>query len=112
MAAQRSAIQGVLLSTFPNTQVVVNAPLQMQRAVDALGQASGQVQAHDLERLLSLVGTLVPPGQLPPNLEFAAGELRMSPWSADAISTQRLRDGVQAHAYRSRLDGTTLVISP
>lgn len=112
VAAQRSAIQGVLLSTFPNTQVVVNAPLQMQRAVDALGQASGQVQAHDLERLLSLVGTLVPPGQLPPNLEFAAGELRMSPWSADAISTQRLRDGVQAHAYRSRLDGTTLVISP
>lgn len=111
LTAQRGAIQAVLLSTFPNTPVVIDAPLQMQRAVDALGQASGQAQAHDLERLLELVGTLVPPAQLPSTVEFGAGELRMSPWTADTGSTQRLHDGLQARALRSHLDGNTLVVS-
>jgi general secretion pathway protein L len=111
VAAQRSAIQGVLLSTFPNTPVVIDAPLQMQRAVDALGQASGQAQAQDLERMLELIGSLVQPGPLPQTVDFAAGELRLSPWTADATATQHLRDGFQARAYRSRVDGNTLVVS-
>ena len=112
LSSQRSAIQNVLLSTFPNTTVVVDAPLQMQRAVDALGQSSGQAQARDLERMLEAFGTLEPADIAPAAIEFIAGELRLSAFNESADATQGLRDGLQARGYRSRLDGNTLVVSP
>ena len=112
LSSQRSAIQNVLLSTFPNTKVVVDAPLQMQRAVDALGQSSGQAQARDLERMLEAFGTLASADIAPAAVEFIAGELRLSAFNESADATQGLRDGLQARGYRTRLDGNTLVVSP
>ncbi|WNO04733.1 type II secretion system protein GspL [Rhodoferax mekongensis] len=112
LSSQRSAIQNVLLTTFPNTTVVVDAPLQMQRAVDALGQSSGQAQSRDLERMLEAFGALAPANVAPAAIEFVAGELRLSAFNADAEVTQRLRDGLQSRGYRTRLDGNAMVISP
>lgn len=112
LSSQRNAIQNVLLSTFPNTTVVVDAPLQMQRAVDALGQSSGQAQARDLERMLEAFGMLSLTSNAPAAIEFVAGELRLSGMNTDPDATQGLRDGLQARGYRTRLDGNTLVISP
>ncbi len=112
LSSQRSAIQNVLLTTFPNTTVVVDAPLQMQRAVDALGQSSGQAQSRDLERILEAFGSLAPANSAPAAIEFVAGELRLSAFNADADATQRLRDGLQSRGYRTRLDGNAMVVSP
>ncbi|NBW49608.1 MAG: general secretion pathway protein GspL [Betaproteobacteria bacterium] len=112
LISQRSAIQNVLLTTFPNTTVVVDAPLQMQRAVDALGQSSGQAQSRDLERMLEAFGALAPANSAPAAIEFVAGELRLIGLNADPDATQQLRDGLQTRGYRTRLDGNALVVSP
>lgn len=112
LSSQHSAIRNVLLSTFPGTTVVVDAPVQMQRAVDALGQSSGQAQSRDMERMLEAFGTLASADTAPAAIEFVAGELRLSNFQADPDGMQRLRDGLQAQGYRTRLDGNTLVISP
>lgn len=109
---QSAAIQSVLVSTFPNTTVVVDAPVQMQRAVDALGQSSGLAQPRDLERMLEAFGTLAQENSAPSAIDFVAGELRLSATTTDPAATQRVRDGLQSRGYRTRLDGNTLVISP
>jgi len=114
LAAQRSAIQAVLLATFPNTPVVVDATLQMQRAVDALGPGSGQPQSRDLERILDAFGAVSTADTAPSAMEFVAGELRLTLPAGAALpdSNPVLREGLQARGYRLRAEGLQWVVSP
>lgn len=109
---QRSALHDILLRTFPATTVVVDAPLQMQRAVDALGQTGGQTQARDLERLLESFGALAPANSEPQAIEFIAGELRITPPRGQDTPPDTLRDSLQSRGYRLRTEGTVWVLSP
>ena len=56
---ERAAIDGVLQQTFPEQRLVVDAPLQMQRAVDDLARQALLQGLEDLARQLNL-----PPAQL------------------------------------------------
>ena len=112
LTEQRSAIQSVLVSTFPATTVVVDAPLQMQRAVEALGQAGGQTRARDMERLLEAFGTVAQADAAPSAIEYVAGELRITPPAGNAEPPASLRDGLQNKGLRLRTEGTTWVLSP
>lgn len=116
LATQRAALQSVLLSTFPATTVVVDAPRQMERSVAALGQSSGQLQHRDLERILESLGALAPADYAPAAIEFIAGELRMTPvpdaGGALPPAPESLLTGLQARGYRLRQDGPSWVISP
>ncbi|MDZ7893328.1 MAG: GspL/Epsl periplasmic domain-containing protein [Rhodoferax sp.] len=112
LTEQRSAIQRVLFSTFPATTVVVDAPLQMQRAVEALGQAGGQTRERDMERLLEAFGTLAQADTAPSAIEYVAGELRITPPGGNAEPPASLRDGLQNKGLRLRTEGTTWVLSP
>jgi general secretion pathway protein L len=112
LAEQRQAIQSVLTTTFPSTTVVVDAPLQMQRAVEALGQASGQTKARDLERLLESFGHVAGAESTPSAMEYIAGELRVTPPGGMQEPTAALRDGLQARGVRIRTEGTVWVLSP
>jgi len=108
----RAAIRNILLSTFPATPVVVDAPRQMERSVSVLGQHSGQAQSRDLERLLEAFGTLTHTEYSPTAIEFIAGELRLSMQAAPAAIPESLRTGLQARGLRVRQDGNTWIISP
>ncbi|WP_293662546.1 type II secretion system protein GspL [Rhodoferax sp. OV413] len=114
LAAQRSVIQSVLLTTFPYTPVVVDAALQMQRAVDALGPGSGQAQSRDLERILEAIGAVSPAEPAPLAMEFVAGELRLDMSEGVALpgSSALMSEGLQARSYRLRADGPRWVVSP
>lgn len=112
LSAQHYTIGQILMNTFPSTTVVVDAPLQMQRAVATLGQTSGQAQAQDLERILEAFGALAPANIAPAAIDFVAGELRIGQWSAAPEDNERLRAGLAARGYRMRQDGSNLVISP
>ena len=50
---QKQAMESVLKSTFASVQVVVDAPVQMQREVDRLRQSSGQLADSDAQVMLS-----------------------------------------------------------
>ncbi len=77
LQAQRKAIDAVLTSTFPATQVVVDAPVQMQRAVAALQQNAGALGARDFETLLGAWARAAPTAPVPDGLDFANSELRL-----------------------------------
>lgn len=71
-------------STFSQMRVVVDAPLQMQREMEALRAAAGVPGAQDLEALLGAAASAWPQGQGPaPSLRFDPGQLSVatSRWS-------------------------------
>lgn len=110
---QRIAIRNTLTTTFPDITVVVDAPLQMERAMGALRQSSGNASSQDLEALLSALGTpqaqaLV--GTPPTSLDFAAGELRLTGGNYSPESLSALDTVLQAQGLTSTRDGDALVL--
>jgi len=108
LQAQRKAIDAVLTDTFPATQVVVDAPVQMQRAVAALQQTAGALGTQDFETLLAAWAQAAPTAPAPSALDFANGELRLRgvALAADALTdaTQTLRaQGIALSASGAQL---------
>lgn len=52
LLAKQTQAKQVLTQTFPQTTLVLDAPVQMRRAVAELRQTSGEASARDLEALL------------------------------------------------------------
>ena len=75
--AQQAALQNILQTTFPSVTLVIDAPLQMQREVDALQQKSGAASSTDLEPLLAAFAGVLPAGQTPQQIHFANHTLRV-----------------------------------
>jgi len=107
LQARQTAIKQVLTSTFASVQVVVDAPVQMTRAVAALQQANGASTGRDFESLLSTFGTLAPAGYVPSAIEFNAGELRLT-GLPDAFEDLAFK--LKAQGYSARLERDKLVI--
>lgn len=105
--AQQAALSQILKTSFPNVRVVVDAPVQMQREVQALQQGAGVNQAGDLDSLLQALSAHWSGNSLPSTLDYRAGELRLGgltpatfqslsqvPWSE--MGYQLRTDGAQA----------------
>jgi general secretion pathway protein L len=75
--AQQASLQNILKTTFPSVTLVIDAPLQMQREVDALQQKSGAASSTDLEPLLAALAGVLPAGQTPQQIHFANHALRV-----------------------------------
>ena len=113
LVEQRTAIGKTLTSTFPNISVVVDAPLQMARAVAELGQTSGASSPRDLETLLGVYGASSPPSpmhQAPTAIDFAAGELRLTATALNPEQATALAAAVQPQGFAIRTEGNTLVL--
>jgi general secretion pathway protein L len=67
----------VLVTTFPEVRVVVDAPLQMARALADLQRQSGTAASADLETLLVQYQAATPNTPAPAAIEFIAGELQI-----------------------------------
>jgi general secretion pathway protein L len=110
--AQQASGAQVLRDTFPNTQVVVDAPLQMAREVDRLREASGQLSAHDLEAMLATLGEALPAGlAAPTQWAYQPGELRVSGFAPTAAQQTQLQQALTARGYGWRADGSAWVIT-
>ena len=107
LQARQTAIKQVLTTTFPSVQVVVDAPVQMTRAVAALQQANGAPTGRDFESLLGVLGPLAPVNYAPSAIEFNSGELRLTglPDGFDDLAFK-----LQAQGYSARLERDKLVI--
>ncbi len=106
---RRAAIGQTLTQTFPAVSVVVDAPLQMEREVAALRQATGAASGRDLEAMLAALASATPAGGSATALEYSSGELRAKGLAAAGdmagIGTQ-----LTALGYSGRLEGDTLVV--
>jgi general secretion pathway protein L len=91
--AQQASLQNILKTTFPSVTLVIDAPLQMQREVDALQQKSGSASSTDLEPLLAALAGVLPAAQTPQQIHFANHALRVQGVTLDnnAASVARLK---------------------
>lgn len=100
----------LLTQTFPGVRTVVDAPLQMQRQLALLRQASGGITVDDLEAMLAAVGAALPPGSALQAIDFAPGELAVR--GPDLAGPQRdlLQRALQNQGYQARVDNGRLVV--
>lgn len=113
LAQQRAAIGNTLTATFPGITVVVDAPLQMERAVGALRQAGGSTSERDLEALLGVYGALgatSPANRAPTAIDFVAGELRLTGTGLNPEQAAALDTGLRPQGFASHLEGNALVL--
>jgi general secretion pathway protein L len=89
---------------------VVDAPVQMKRAVADLRQATGAASGHDLEAILGNLSALVPANRSLTAIEFAAGEARLKGLDLNADEASVLATRLQARGYATRAEAGTLVI--
>lgn len=98
--AQQAALQHILKTTFPSVSLVIDAPLQMQREVDALQQKSGSVSSTDLEPLLAALADVLPAGQTPQQIHFANHTLRVQGVALDSNAAGAARLTTQGLSLR------------
>ena len=107
---QKQAMQSVLQSTFPSVQVVVDAPLQIQREVDLLRQNSGQLDAGDVQIMLDALKQATMYTGAPKSIDYQAGELKLSGLNlSEAAKADALR-ALQARAYQLQTQEGALVL--
>ncbi|SFD84545.1 type II secretion system protein GspL [Paracidovorax konjaci] len=110
LAAKQAGVRNALTQTFPQVQVVVDAPVQMEREVARLRQEAGGVSARDLEPLLAAAGGALPGGRLPTAIEYAAGELRLRGIELQPAELSAANERLAATGYRAQVrDGAVLL---
>lgn len=75
LSQRQNGLTQIMRQTFPEIQVVIDAPLQMAREVQNLRQAAGQTSADGLEPLLAALGQALPAGQSIQALDYQSGKL-------------------------------------
>jgi general secretion pathway protein L len=110
-ALQRAAIDAALVQTFPQVQLVINAPLQMEREVNRLRLATGAVSGRDLEPLLAALAVALPSNKSATGIEFSSGQASIKGLQLSAQETSDLALRLRSQAYTSSLDGETLKVS-
>ena len=101
--AQQASLQSILQTTFPSVTLVIDAPLQMQREVDALRQKSGAASSTDLEPLLAALAGVLPAGQTPQQIHYANQVLRVQGVTLDSSAADVAR--LKAQGLSLRQDG-------
>lgn len=106
----RAAAQAMLTQTFPQIKVVVDAPLQMEREVAALRQATGASSGRDLETMLAAVGSALPADRAAGAIEFSAGEARIRGLRLSAQEGSALAIRLKSQGFTARLEGDVLTV--
>ena len=110
LQAQRKAIDTVLTGTFPATQVVVDAPVQMQRAVAALEQSTGALGMRDFETLLGAWAHAAPTAPAPSGIDFANGELHLHGVALAGPALAEATQALKAQGYTLIATGADLTL--
>jgi general secretion pathway protein L len=111
LEAKRAEVKGLLTRSFPKVPVVVDAPVQMEREVAALRQATGAVSSRDLEPMLATISENAQAARSPSAIEFVANELTLRGFQPSPQEVAMLTRGLAAAGYRSRTEGDAWVIS-
>lgn len=107
---KRATIAAVLQQTFPEVRLVIDAPLQMQRAVDDLARAHGVASDVGLARVFSIIS---PQATLRLSaIELSERELRLTLTGLDEAGAQPLLASLEAQGLSARLQEDQLLVTP
>lgn len=110
LADKQAGVRAALTQTFPKVQVIVDAPVQMERELALLRQAAGSMGARDLEPLMAAAGAALPASRLPSGIEYAAGDLRLRGLDLPPPELEAMGQHLTRAGYSARLqDGAVLV---
>ena len=112
LQAKSAEVRGLLQKTFPKIPVVVDAPVQMEREVATLRQASGAVSSRDLEPMLGAVAENAQTVRAPSAIEFVANQLTLKGLQLPPAEAGTLLKGLAAAGYSGQADGETWVVKP
>ena len=110
LQARRGEIRQLLSRTFPRVKTIIDAPVQMERELALLRQASGALTDRDLEPMLALIGSAVAPGTGPTAIEYAGGETVVKGLALSAQQMASLSARLSVLGYGVRADGDRLVL--
>ena len=113
-AALQTSIEATLTRTFPQIAVVVDAPVQMQRALDALRQSSGTPGVQDMDIMLQLLQQNMPPApatSAPTAIHFEANTLQLEGLKLDPEQSATLVQALRSHQLHLRQEGSQWVLS-
>jgi general secretion pathway protein L len=101
----------ILLQTFPEVSVVIDAPLQMERQLSQLQQGHGAPGARDFDALLLALASSPTPLPRPETLDFRDGALRLPGYTLSAEQSNALRTHLQAAGYALTADALGLTLT-
>lgn len=108
--AQDAMVRGLLTTTFPTVRVVVDAPVQMERELVQLRQASGAASASGAEALLANVGAALPAGRSATALEYSGTELRLAGLQLQPEEAGNLISVLRTRGIAARTEGEALLL--
>lgn len=111
IAAKQVQVRSTLTQSFPRIPVVVDAPVQMQREVAALRQASGALTPGDLEPLLAAAAQALPAAAVAQALEFQDRQLRLKGVALPADALAEAQQRLAGSGLRLQGDGADLVLT-
>ena len=110
--AQRASLQSMLQQSFPDVKLVIDAPLQMQRAVDDLARARGVGSDADLGRVFAIIGPLAPKNLGLNSIEWSGQQVQLQASGLNADSVKPLSAALEARGLQARLQDGLLSITP
>ena len=110
LAAKQAGVRNALTQTFTQVQVVVDAPVQMERELALLRQAAGSMSASDLEPLMAAAAQALPAPWQASAIDYAAGELRLRGPALAAEEEAQARQTLAASGHQLRSDSGALVL--
>lgn len=109
--ATRLAIQGVLQQSFPGVQLVVDAPQQMQRAVDDLARTRSAGADALPPRVLATLAAVAPADFSISSLDWDGQQLQLKGSALDEASSQRLRGALTAQGLHGQWQNGQLQVT-
>jgi general secretion pathway protein L len=109
--AQHASLQTMLQQSFPDVKLVIDAPLQMQRAVDDLARARGVGSDADLGRVFAIIGPLAPKNLGLNSIEWSGQQLQLQASGLNADSVKPLSAALEARGLQARLQDGLLSIT-
>jgi general secretion pathway protein L len=108
---KRAQMNQTLTQSFPNVKVVVDAPVQMQRELQALKQAQGELSGRDFESIYGRFAATVGINTAPNAIEFVANEVVVRGSGLTAEQLQGLQGKLQFAGLAVRSDAQRLIIT-
>lgn len=109
-AAQRAAVRNLLTATFPEVRVVVDAPVQMARALSDLERRNGVASLADMETMLGHFQSAFPDMPAPTAIEFIANELRLKGLALSPPDLAKIAAQLRPRGYSLRMEADGLAM--